>query len=117
MLVPVDSTRCCHPAHGLCSVLLIDDSIVRGTTMSQIVDMVRNAGAKKVSTFTSAPEEHSCLWECSVGQTVKLLHNAGAKTVSSAVSTGAVDLAAATSAGRRQLRVLNLPIWLRQAAC
>lgn len=37
------------------SVLLIDDSIVRGTTMSQIVDMVRRAGAKKVYLASASP--------------------------------------------------------------
>ncbi|KAL4548087.1 hypothetical protein Ndes2526B_g07291 [Nannochloris sp. 'desiccata'] len=37
------------------NVLLVDDSIVRGTTMSQIVDMVRKAGAAKVYLASSAP--------------------------------------------------------------
>lgn len=37
------------------SVLLIDDSIVRGTTMNQIVDMVRNAGAAKVYLASASP--------------------------------------------------------------
>jgi len=37
------------------NVLLVDDSIVRGTTMNQIVDMVRKAGAAKVYLASSAP--------------------------------------------------------------
>lgn len=37
------------------NVLLVDDSIVRGTTMGEIVAMVRSAGAKKVYVASSAP--------------------------------------------------------------
>lgn len=37
------------------NVLLIDDSIVRGTTMRQIVTMVRQAGAKKVYLASASP--------------------------------------------------------------
>ncbi|NQV47783.1 MAG: amidophosphoribosyltransferase [Rhodospirillaceae bacterium] len=44
-------------------VILIDDSIVRGTTSVKIVDMVRAAGAKEVHMrISSPPISHSCFY-------------------------------------------------------
>ncbi len=44
-------------------VILVDDSIVRGTTSSKIVDMVRAAGAREVHMrVASPPTTHSCFY-------------------------------------------------------
>jgi amidophosphoribosyltransferase len=44
-------------------VILVDDSIVRGTTSTKIVDMVRNAGAREVHMrISSPPTTNSCFY-------------------------------------------------------
>ena len=55
-------------------VVLVDDSIVRGTTSVKIVEMVRNAGAAEVHMrVSSPPTAHSCFYGIDTPQQSQLL--------------------------------------------
>ncbi len=55
-------------------VVLVDDSIVRGTTSTKIVDMVRQAGAKEVHLrISSPPTAYSCFFGIDTPSREKLL--------------------------------------------
>jgi amidophosphoribosyltransferase len=55
-------------------VVLVDDSIVRGTTSKKIVEMVRAAGAKEVHMrISSPPTTHSCFYGIDTPERGKLL--------------------------------------------
>jgi amidophosphoribosyltransferase len=55
-------------------VVLVDDSIVRGTTSQKIVQMVRDAGAKEVHMrIASPPTRSSCFYGVDTPETAKLL--------------------------------------------
>ena len=58
-------------------VILVDDSIVRGTTSVKIVDMIRNAGAKEVHMrISSPPTAHSCFYGIDTPKRENLLAHA-----------------------------------------
>src|SRR5215471_15433012 len=55
-------------------VILVDDSIVRGTTSSKIVEMVRHAGAREVHMRVAAPPTtHPCFYGIDTPERGKLL--------------------------------------------
>ncbi len=55
-------------------VVLVDDSIVRGTTSQKIVEMVRQAGAREVHMrIAGPPTTHSCFYGIDTPERAKLL--------------------------------------------
>jgi len=73
-----------NPVHGLVAgkrVVLIDDSIVRGTTLKEIVALVRDAGAKEVhARITCPPLKAPCFYGVDMKSYEELIANR--KTVS-----------------------------------
>ncbi len=63
-----------RPAMNNKRVILVDDSIVRGTTSRKIVEMVRAAGATEVHMrISSPPTTHSCFYGIDTPERGKLL--------------------------------------------
>ena len=57
-------------------VVLVDDSIVRGTTIKRIVDSLKNAGAKEVHLrISSPPFKNVCNFGTDIGDAQKLIAN------------------------------------------
>ncbi|KAB2346954.1 amidophosphoribosyltransferase [Actinomadura rudentiformis] len=63
-----------HAAVAGRNVVLVDDSIVRGTTMSSLVEMLREAGAREVHVrIASPPYRWPCFYGMDTGRRAELL--------------------------------------------
>jgi amidophosphoribosyltransferase len=57
-------------------VILVDDSVVRGTTSEQIIRSLKDAGAKEVHMrISSPPFKHTCLYGTDIGDESELIAN------------------------------------------
>tara|TARA_B100000700_G_scaffold108605_1_gene122510 strand:- start:5469 stop:6893 length:1425 start_codon:yes stop_codon:yes gene_type:complete len=57
-------------------IVVVDDSIVRGTTTPRVINMLRNAGAKEVHMrITSPPIQHPCFYGVDMASKSELIAN------------------------------------------
>jgi amidophosphoribosyltransferase len=75
-------------------VIMIDDSIVRGTTSAQIIKLMRDAGAKEVHMrISSPPFTHNCYFGTDIDDEGKLIANkyASIKQIGDAIGADSLD--------------------------
>lgn len=75
-------------------VIMIDDSIVRGTTSAQIIKLMRDAGAKEVHMrISSPPFTHNCYFGTDIDDEEKLIANkyASIKQIGDAIGADSLD--------------------------
>ena len=75
-------------------VIMIDDSIVRGTTSAQIIKLMRDAGAKEVHMrISSPPFTHNCYFGTDIDDEEKLIANqfASVKEIGEAIGADSLE--------------------------